>query len=113
MKICWFSTDPVAGLVEVPCVMCSGIKCDSFADMVLAGVTSRIPDREVIEAMYVLDKQCLSVLRETGRGGLAGTPTGQRLNKKYLVINYIKANLRKLYPLTKIKGLGPKRLGIK
>ena len=52
------------------------------ADMALAGVTSRIPTDEVIEAMYKIGQTMPSALRETGRGGLAGTPTGQRLKQE-------------------------------
>ncbi|WP_121605237.1 L-serine ammonia-lyase, iron-sulfur-dependent, subunit alpha [Virgibacillus sp. Bac332] len=74
--------DPVAGLVEVPCVKRnaggSSLAIVS-ADMALAGVTSRIPCDEVIGAMYRIGKQMPSSLRETGEGGLADTPTGRFL----------------------------------
>ncbi|CDQ40154.1 MULTISPECIES: L-serine ammonia-lyase, iron-sulfur-dependent, subunit alpha [Virgibacillus] len=77
--------DPVAGLVEVPCVKRnaggSSLAIVS-ADMALAGVTSRIPCDEVIGAMYRIGKQMPSSLRETGEGGLADTPTGRFLKDK-------------------------------
>lgn len=77
--------DPVAGLVEVPCVKRnaggSSLAIVS-ADMALAGVTSTIPCDEVIGAMYRIGKQMPSSLRETGEGGLANTPTGRELKKK-------------------------------
>lgn len=50
--------------------------------MALAGIESRIPTDEVIDAMYRIGQTMPSALRETGRGGLAGTPTGQRLKQQ-------------------------------
>lgn len=77
--------DPVAGLVEVPCVKRnaggSSLAIVS-ADLALAGVTSTIPCDEVIGAMYRIGKQMPSSLRETGEGGLADTPTGRLLKEK-------------------------------
>src|SRR5699024_10237367 len=77
--------DPVAGLVEVPCVKRNAAGASNAltaADMALAGIESRIPADEVVEAMYKIGLTMLSALRETGRGGLAGTPTGQRLKQE-------------------------------
>lgn len=74
--------DPVAGLVEVPCVKRNAAGASNAltaADMALAGIESRIPADEVIEAMYKIGLTMPSALRETGRGGLAATPTGNRL----------------------------------
>ncbi|MRH42221.1 L-serine ammonia-lyase, iron-sulfur-dependent, subunit alpha [Aquibacillus halophilus] len=77
--------DPVAGLVEVPCVKRNAAGASNAivsADMALAGVTSRIPCDEVIGAMYRIGKTMPSALRETGEGGLAATPTGRALASK-------------------------------
>lgn len=77
--------DPVAGLVEVPCVKRNAAGASLAivsADLALAGVTSRIPCDEVIGAMYRIGKTMPSALRETGEGGLAATPTGQALKEK-------------------------------
>lgn len=74
--------DPVAGLVEVPCVKRNAAGASNAltaADMALAGIESRIPADEVVEAMYKIGLTMPSALRETGRGGLAATPTGNRL----------------------------------
>jgi len=74
--------DPVAGLVEVPCVKRNAMGAANAmvaADMALAGITSRIPCDEVIDAMYRIGLSMPSALRETGQGGLAATPTGRRL----------------------------------
>lgn len=77
--------DPVAGLVEVPCVKRNAAGASNAltaADMALAGIESRIPADEVIEAMYKIGLTMPSSLRETGRGGLAATPTGNRLHQE-------------------------------
>lgn len=77
--------DPVAGLVEVPCVKRNAMgaaKALVGADMALAGVVSRIPTDEVIEAMHRIGQSMPSALRETARGGLAATPTGKALQAK-------------------------------
>ncbi|MDQ0269707.1 L-serine dehydratase [Cytobacillus purgationiresistens] len=74
--------DPVAGLVEVPCVKRNAMGASNAmtaADMALAGITSRIPCDEVIDAMYKIGLTMPSALRETAEGGLAATPTGRRL----------------------------------
>ena len=74
--------DPVAGLVEVPCVKRNAMGASNAmtaADMALAGITSRIPCDEVINAMFLIGQSMPSALRETAEGGLAATPTGRRL----------------------------------
>lgn len=82
--------DPVAGLVEVPCIKRNAAGASNAivsADMALAGVTSRIPCDEVIGAMYRIGKSMPSALRETAEGGLAATPTGRRLADMIYGIN--------------------------
>lgn len=74
--------DPVAGLVEVPCVkrnVIGAVNAISAANMAIAGITSRIPADEVIDAMGAVGDMMHTDLRETGIGGLAGTPTGVRI----------------------------------
>ena len=71
--------DPIAGLVEVPCINRNAIGSSNAlisADMALAGCESMIPADEVISAMDKVGKNMPESLRETGIGGLAGTPTG-------------------------------------
>lgn len=75
--------DPVAGLVEVPCVkrnVVGAVNAVSAANMALAGITSSIPVDEVIDAMGEVGDMMNSDLRETGIGGLAGSPTGKRIS---------------------------------
>lgn len=77
--------DPVAGLVEVPCVKRNAMGASNSlvaADMALAGVTSRIPCDEVIDAMYKIGQTMPTALKETAQGGLAATPTGKWLESK-------------------------------
>ncbi|KIL50432.1 serine dehydratase subunit alpha [Jeotgalibacillus alimentarius] len=77
--------DPVAGLVEVPCVKRNAMGAANAmvaADMALAGVTSKIPCDEVIDAMYKIGQTMPVALRETAQGGLAATPTGRELEAK-------------------------------
>lgn len=77
--------DPVAGLVEVPCVKRNAMGAANSlvaADMALAGVTSRIPCDEVIDAMYKIGQTMPTALKETAQGGLAATPTGRWLEAK-------------------------------
>lgn len=79
--------DPVAGLVEVPCVKRNAMGAAIAmvaADMSLAGITSAIPCDEVIEAMYRIGQAMPVALRETAQGGLADTPTGRRLKAEIL-----------------------------
>ena len=74
--------DPVAGLVEVPCVYRNGLHAVTAlaaAQCALAGVRNVIPSDEVVLAMRDIGNQLPMALKETGVGGLAGTPTGQRL----------------------------------
>ena len=77
--------DPIAGLVEVPCVKrnaAGAMIALSSADMALAGIRSAVPPDEVILAMReVGDKMDVS-LKETGIGGVAGTPFGQKIAEK-------------------------------
>jgi len=77
--------DPVAGLVEVPCVKrnaAGAMIAMSSADLALAGIRSAVPPDEVINAMReVGDKMDVS-LRETGLGGVAATPFGQEIARK-------------------------------
>lgn len=77
--------DPVAGLVEVPCIVRNGlhaITALAAADMALAGVRSVIPPDEVIQVMHEIGQEMPVSLRETGIGGLAGTPTGKALRRQ-------------------------------
>lgn len=80
--------DPVAGLVEVPCVVrnaSAAAIANSSAQIALAGVSSVIPVDEVIEAMGEIGASMETRYKETALGGLAMTPTGQRIAKSVLI----------------------------
>lgn len=77
--------DPIAGLVEILCVKRNAIGAGNAliaADMALAGCTSKIPTDECIMAMDKVGRGLPASLRETGIGGLAGTPTGQAIKAR-------------------------------
>lgn len=77
--------DPVAGLVEIPCIKrnAAGVS-NAFvaAELALAGIESAIPADEVIIAMKKIGDAMSSALKETAEGGLAVTPTGKKLCEK-------------------------------
>ena len=77
--------DPVAGLVEVPCVkrnVIGAVNALAAADMTVAGIYSKIPPDEVIDAMRSIGRNMNEDIRETGKGGLAGTPTGVAISQQ-------------------------------
>lgn len=77
--------DPVAGLVEVPCVkrnVVGAVNALSAADMALAGIVSQIPVDQVIDAMKEVGDKMDVTLRETALGGVAMSPRGQEVSEK-------------------------------
>ncbi|MEM9388912.1 MAG: L-serine ammonia-lyase, iron-sulfur-dependent, subunit alpha [Bacteroidota bacterium] len=80
--------DPVAGLVEVPCVVrnaSAAAIANSSAQMALANVSGVIPVDECIEAMGEVGQSMEDRYKETALGGLAATKTGQKISKKILI----------------------------
>ncbi len=80
--------DPVAGLVEVPCVVrnaSAAAIANSSAQIALADVSSVIPVDEVIDALGEIGASMETRYKETALGGLATTPTAQRISKKVLI----------------------------
>lgn len=74
--------DPVAGLVEVPCVkrnVIGAVNALAAADMALAGIKSKIPPDQVIDAMKEVGESMHVSLRETGEGGVANTPYARKV----------------------------------
>ena len=72
--------DPVAGLVEVPCVkrnVIGAVNAVSCSDMAMAGITSFIPVDQVIDAMDEIGRNMPCQYKETSQGGLAVTPAGK------------------------------------
>ena len=77
--------DPVAGLVEVPCVkrnVIGAVNAVSCADMALAGIESRVPVDQVIDCMGDVGRRLPVEFRETALGGLAATPFGQEVKHR-------------------------------
>lgn len=80
--------DPVAGLVEVPCVVrnaSAAAIANCSAQIALADVSSVIPVDEVIEAMGEIGASMETRYKETALGGLAMTPTAQKIAKRVLI----------------------------
>ncbi len=80
--------DPVAGLVEVPCVKRNAMGASNAmvaADMALAGIESKIPVDEVIEAMREVGQLLPTSLKETAQAGLAATPTARQIEDRIIV----------------------------
>ncbi|EIM74791.1 l-serine ammonia-lyase [Nitritalea halalkaliphila LW7] len=80
--------DPVAGLVEVPCVVrnaSAAAIANSSAQIALARVSGVIPVDECVEAMGEIGASMESKYKETALGGLAATLTGQQIAKKVLI----------------------------
>ncbi len=78
--------DPVAGPVEIPCIKRNAIGvANAFAasDMAIAGIESIIPPDEVVDALINVQKLLPVELRGSMRGGLASTPTAQKLKDKW------------------------------
>lgn len=76
--------DPVAGLVECPCIKRNAIAAANAilsSDLVLSGIDSLIPFDEVIWAMANVGRAMHRDLKETARGGLAATETAKKLSK--------------------------------
>jgi len=79
--------DPIAGLVEVPCVKrnASGaVIAYSSAQIALAGDSSIVPVDEVVDVMGEVGESMLTKYKETAMGGLAATPTGQAIAARVL-----------------------------
>ncbi len=80
--------DPVAGLVEVPCVVrnaSAAAIANSSAQIALSNVSAVIPVDECVEAMGEVGQSMESRYKETAMGGLAATKTGQAISKKVLI----------------------------
>ena len=89
--------DPVAGLVEIPCIKrnAGGVTTAFMAaELALAGIASHIPADETILAMKRIGDTMPASLRETAEGGLAMTPTGQALNTRVFGENADAASCR-------------------
>jgi L-serine dehydratase len=80
--------DPVAGLVEVPCVVrnaSAAAIANSSAQIALANVSAVIPVDECVEAMGEVGQSMETKYKETAMGGLAATMTGKSISKRVLI----------------------------
>ena len=77
--------DPVCGLVEVPCIKrnsAGAVNAVTSAQMALAGICSAIAPDEVIDTMRRIGNALPACLKETSEGGLATTPSAQKVREK-------------------------------
>ena len=77
--------DPVAGLVEVPCIkrnVSGAVNAVVYSQMALAGVRSAIEPDEVIDSMNRIGRLLPPCLKETGRDGLAITKSAKRIEEQ-------------------------------
>lgn len=80
--------DPVAGLVEVPCVKRNGsgaVIAFASAQMALANARNVIPVDEVVDAMGEVGESMEDRYKETALGGIANTPTAREIEKRVLI----------------------------
>ncbi|WP_459129879.1 L-serine ammonia-lyase, iron-sulfur-dependent, subunit alpha [Guggenheimella bovis] len=87
MNIMGLVCDPIGGFVEFPCSIrnASGVmNAIVSADLALSGCVSLIPFDEVVDSMFRVGRALPEALRETGKGGVAITPTGIKLRNQYL-----------------------------
>ena len=80
--------DPVAGLVEVPCVVrnaSAAAIANSSAQIALSSVDAVIPVDECVQAMGEIGESMEDRYKETALGGLAATLTGQKIANKVLI----------------------------
>ena len=77
--------DPVCGLVEVPCIKRNpilAIHAVTASELALAGVESKIPLDEVIDAVRQTGQLMSPMLKESSLAGLATTKTALKLKEK-------------------------------
>lgn len=77
--------DPIGGLVEVPCVKRTTfmvMNAFTASDLAIAGIRSKVPFDQVVDAMRRIGEQMPSSLRETAQGGLATTEVGMAVKEK-------------------------------
>lgn len=79
--------DPVAGLVEVPCIKRNSygaVNAVTSAQLSLAGIKSAIAPDDVVDSMRRISNQLPASLKETSCGGLAITESAQNyLNQSF------------------------------
>jgi len=80
--------DPVAGLVEVPCIVRNASAASiayAAAQMALSHVDAVIPVDECVKALGEVGQNMETIYKETALGGLAATTTGKAIAKRVLI----------------------------
>ena len=84
-NILGLTCDPVAGLVEIPCIKRNAfmaVHAITAAELSLTGVETKIPPDEIVDAMLQTGQLIPHILKETSLGGLATTKKGKEINKR-------------------------------
>jgi len=84
-NILGLACDPIAGLVEVPCVKRNpflAIHAVTAAEMALADIKSVVPLDEVVDALKQIGALMSPALKESSQAGLAVTPTGLKITEE-------------------------------
>ena len=79
--------DPVCGLVEVPCIKRNpilAVHAVTAVELAMAGIESKIPPDEVIDAMRQTGQLMSPLLKESAQAGLATTKTALELQAKII-----------------------------
>ena len=85
-NILGLTCDPVCGLVEIPCIKRNAflaIHSLTASELALAGIETKIPTDEVVDAMEQTGNLMSPLLKETSKGGLAKTPTAKELKRSF------------------------------
>ncbi len=83
-NILGLTCDPVAGLVEIPCVKRNAflaIHAVTAADLAMAGIESKIPADEVVDALAQTGQLMSPLLKESSQAGLAKTKTAIKIEQ--------------------------------
>lgn len=84
-NILGLTCDPVAGLVEIPCVKRNpflSIHSVTAAELALSGIKSKIPPDEVVDALMQTGQLMSPMLKESSQAGLAKTKTALKIEQK-------------------------------
>ena len=84
-NILGLTCDPVAGLVEIPCVKRNpflAIHSVTGYELAISGIKSKIPVDEVVDAMMQIGELMSPTLKESSQAGLAKTKTAIKIENE-------------------------------
>ncbi len=84
-NILGLTCDPVAGLVEIPCIKRNpflAIHAITGYELAISGIKSKIPIDEVVDAMMQIGELMSPTLKESSQAGLAKTKTAIKIENE-------------------------------